>query len=118
MAEKTKSVEQVESEPRVGGREREFEFESKGGGRERERGREGCEYAVTTEGSGSEKFKYKHGRTILTRRGRQTYLYKRGTDRDMHQVYEHQCRGGKNGCTTDYVYGVLCCVLTGIVLYM
>lgn len=95
MAEKTKSVEQVESEPRVGGREREFEFESKGGGRERERGREGCEYAVTTEGSGSEKFKYKHGRTILTRRGRQTYLYKRGTDRDMHQVYEHQCRGGK-----------------------
>lgn len=113
MAEKTKSVEQVESEPRVGGREREFEFE-----RERERGREGCEYAVTTEGSGSEKFKYKHGRTILTRRGRQTYLYKRGTDRDTHQVYEHQCRGGKNGCTTDYVYGVLCCVLTGIVLYM
>lgn len=40
MAEKTKSVEQVESEPRVGGREREFEFESKGGGgRKRERQR-------------------------------------------------------------------------------
>lgn len=47
MAEKTKSVEQVESEPRVGGRERksgrerEFEFESKGGGekeREAEKG--------------------------------------------------------------------------------
>lgn len=37
MAEKTKSVEQVESEPRVGGREREFEFESKGGGGEKER---------------------------------------------------------------------------------
>lgn len=40
MEEKTKSVEQVESEPRVGGREREFEFESKGGGeRKRERQR-------------------------------------------------------------------------------
>lgn len=39
MAEKTKSVEQVESEPRVGGREREFEFESKGGERKRERQR-------------------------------------------------------------------------------
>lgn len=40
MAEKTKSVEQVESEPRVGGREREFEFESKGRGeRKRERQR-------------------------------------------------------------------------------
>lgn len=41
MAEKTKSVEQVESEPREGGREREFEFESKGGGekeREAEKG--------------------------------------------------------------------------------
>lgn len=41
MAEKTKSVEQVESEPRVGGREREFEFESRGGGekeREAEKG--------------------------------------------------------------------------------
>lgn len=41
MAEKTKSAEQVESEPRVGGREREFEFESKGGGekeREAEKG--------------------------------------------------------------------------------
>lgn len=106
MAEKTKSAEQVESEPRVGGRERERESKSgrererlnlraRGGERERERGREGCEYAVTTEGSGSEKFKYKHGRTILTRRGRQTYLYKRGTDRDTHQVYEHQCRGEK-----------------------
>lgn len=44
-------------------------------GRERQRGRAGCESAVTTEGSGSEKFKYKHGRTTLTRRGRQTYLH-------------------------------------------
>lgn len=34
MAEKTKSAEQVESEPRVGGRERERESKS---GRERER---------------------------------------------------------------------------------
>lgn len=54
--------------------------------REREsgRGRAGCESAVTTEGRGSAEFKYTHGRTILTRRGRQTYLHRR------HAV-GHQC---------------------------
>lgn len=35
--------------------------------REKDReGGEGCEYAVTTEGSEPEKCKNKHGRTILT----------------------------------------------------
>ena len=69
-----------ERSERKGEKVRKAEVENKGEterGRERQRGGAGCESAVTTECSGSEKFKYKHGRTILTRRGRQSYLHKR-----------------------------------------
>ena len=70
----------MEGDTREKASQREVEFEIKGEKerkRERGRGRAGCESAVTTEGRGSAKFKHKNGRTILTRRGRQTYLHKR-----------------------------------------